>query len=77
MLLCGRYKSVVINRETAVVRMADDVDSRILYGIQVGVGVLEHGAALDTGSVKAGDGVVQGFQKVLLHIDGSFIVYNI
>ena len=58
-LLCGADQGLVIDRETSVIRVADDLNSRIFHGAQVGSRVLVNGAAGIAGIVDAGNGKVQ------------------
>ena len=58
--------------------MADDVDQRMLYSAQIGFRIVLSGAVVvDTGGVKAGNGIIRLKQIVILQIHPSGVVQDI
>ena len=54
------HQCVIVYGETAVIRMTDNMNQGIFKRPQVSAGILKRRAAVDTGLVQAGYGIVQG-----------------
>ena len=73
----GSHQCVIVYGETAVIRMPDNMNQGIFKRPQISAGILKRRAAVDTGLVQAGNGIVQGLQDALFQVHGSVIIHNI
>ena len=77
MLLCLGNKNLVIQRNSAVIRVSDDVNTGVFHCIYGGCGIFFYGADAVAVVMDAGDGVVDAVQQVFRKINRSLIVQNI
>ena len=76
-LFCGADYGFVVNGEAAVIRVADDLDRRILHNAEIGSCVLCCGPAVIAGFMDAGNCIVQAGKIARLKVDIAFVVDDV
>ena len=71
------YKRLIVNLVSSVIRMSDDIDTRILHSIKIGLRILLSAAWSDAWNMKTCNDHVQLFQGILRQIHGSCRIQDV